>query len=213
MSKYNLDDYATVDERISAFYQQYEDGRIITDRVTDDPTANVEVFKAFLYRTPDEQSRNLPMATGFALEIRDEELQISKQGYEYASVNYSAWLENCETSAIGRALANAGFTGNKNRPSREEMEKVKRQEEKGKSSSDNTPTNKKEAKPKPKKEEKAKPEPQKDDSDSSQSADDILKEIKAINDKTELVKWWKAHAKDDEYKQYKEQVFNRLGEL
>jgi hypothetical protein len=34
-------------------------------------------------------------------------------------------LENCETSAIGRALANAGFSGNK-RTSREEMEKVAR---------------------------------------------------------------------------------------
>jgi hypothetical protein len=42
--------------------------------------------------------------------------------------NQSSALENCETSAIGRALANAGYSGNK-RTSREEMEKVQRFEE------------------------------------------------------------------------------------
>jgi hypothetical protein len=33
-------------------------------------------------------------------------------------------LENCETSAIGRALANAGYAAKGKRPSREEMTKV-----------------------------------------------------------------------------------------
>jgi hypothetical protein len=33
-------------------------------------------------------------------------------------------LENCETSAIGRALANAGYAPKGKRPSREEMSKV-----------------------------------------------------------------------------------------
>jgi hypothetical protein len=33
-------------------------------------------------------------------------------------------LENCETSAIGRALANAGYAAKGKRPSREEMSKV-----------------------------------------------------------------------------------------
>jgi len=35
-------------------------------------------------------------------------------------------LENCETSAIGRALANAGYAAKGKRPSREEMGKVAR---------------------------------------------------------------------------------------
>jgi hypothetical protein len=35
-------------------------------------------------------------------------------------------LENCETSAIGRALANAGFAAKGKRPSREEMAKVEK---------------------------------------------------------------------------------------
>mgnify|MGYP003647471979 FL=1 len=43
----------------------------------------------------------------------------------------SSALEVCETSSIGRALANAGYSGNK-RASREEMEKVQRFEEQAK---------------------------------------------------------------------------------
>jgi hypothetical protein len=39
--------------------------------------------------------------------------------------NKTSALENAETSAIGRALANAGYSGNK-RTSRQEMEKVAR---------------------------------------------------------------------------------------
>ena len=41
--------------------------------------------------------------------------------------NNVAACENTETSALGRALANAGYSGNK-RASREEMEKVQRRE-------------------------------------------------------------------------------------
>ena len=42
--------------------------------------------------------------------------------------NADAWMENCETSAIGRALANWNYQGNgKKRPSREEMSKVDKQ--------------------------------------------------------------------------------------
>jgi hypothetical protein len=44
-------------------------------------------------------------------------------------VNKTSALENCETSAVGRALANFGFQGKNpsaTRPSRNEMEKVER---------------------------------------------------------------------------------------
>ena len=41
--------------------------------------------------------------------------------------NKDAWVENCETSAIGRALANWKYQGsNKKRPSQEEMRKSKK---------------------------------------------------------------------------------------
>ena len=43
-----------------------------------------------------------------------------------SDINSVACLENTETSAVGRALANLGFTASSKRPSREEMEKVER---------------------------------------------------------------------------------------
>jgi hypothetical protein len=54
-----------------------------------------------------------PCATGLAFET------ITEKG-----VNSTSALENCETSAIGRALANAGFAAKGKRASREEMAKV-----------------------------------------------------------------------------------------
>ena len=48
-----------------------------------------------------------------------------------SNVNKTSALENCATSAIGRALADMGYQGSdprKTRPSREEMEKVARME-------------------------------------------------------------------------------------
>jgi hypothetical protein len=51
------------------------------------------------------------VATGLASE------SISDRG-----VNSTSALENCETSAIGRALANAGYAAKGKRASREEME-------------------------------------------------------------------------------------------
>lgn len=53
------------------------------------------------------------MATGWAREVDGEGL-----------VNATSALENCETSAIGRALANAGYSTSKQRASREEMAKA-----------------------------------------------------------------------------------------
>jgi len=59
------------------------------------------------------------IATGHAYEEHTEK-----------GVNNSSHMENCETSAIGRALANAGYAGSdpSKRPSREEMLKVVRYE-------------------------------------------------------------------------------------
>lgn len=110
--KFNLDEYSTVDERISMFYADHPDGRIITDIFNYTPDDKV-VFKATLYENGDNIANNTPKATGFAEE--------TPEGY----VNQTSRLENCETSAIGRALANAGYAGKK-RPSREEMSKVER---------------------------------------------------------------------------------------
>jgi hypothetical protein len=62
------------------------------------------------------------IATGWAEEIRGQ-----------GNVNKTSHLENCETGAVGRALANAGMSGSdiNKRPSREEMGKVQRMTESG----------------------------------------------------------------------------------
>lgn len=107
---YDLDRYAPVARRITLFYERYPAGRIITSLVERD--ANAVVFRARVYRTAEDPN---PAATGWALEREGD-----------GDVNAVACLENTETSAIGRALANLGFTASAERPSREEMVRVAR---------------------------------------------------------------------------------------
>jgi len=102
--------YATVADRIILFYQQFPAGRINTELVSRD--AREVTFKALVFRLVDDAA---PAATGWASERFDD-----------GDVNTVACLENTETSAVGRALANLGFTASPRRPSREEMEKAER---------------------------------------------------------------------------------------
>jgi hypothetical protein len=68
------------------------------------------IVKAYLFKDAGD---SVAWATGYAEET------VSQRG-----VNQTSALENCETSAIGRALANAGYAPKGKRPSREEMTKV-----------------------------------------------------------------------------------------
>ena len=102
--------YAPVADRIALFYARHPTGRIITEMVE---RAEVVVFRALVYRAADDIH---PAATGWASErVGDGE------------INAVACVENTETSAIGRALANLGFTASTRRPSVEEMEKASRE--------------------------------------------------------------------------------------
>jgi hypothetical protein len=111
---FNLEDYETVEERLVKFWKDHPDGRIDTTLV--ESTLQRFIVKASVFRTEvDAQA----WTTGFAEET------VSTRG-----VNSTSALENCETSAIGRALANAGYVTKGKRPSREEMSKVKAAEPK-----------------------------------------------------------------------------------
>jgi hypothetical protein len=110
---FNPADYAEVAERLPAFWKDCARGRIITEIIVDDGTRIV--MKAELYA---DIADTVPTTTGYAEEIRGSSM-----------VNKTSALENCETSAIGRALANYQYQGSKKRASLEEMVKVYRQGE------------------------------------------------------------------------------------
>lgn len=116
MAQFNPADYETVAERIKRFYQDYPDGRIVTRNLTKqhDRAISTWVVQALVYLTKDDQERDLPKATGLAFEVDGTGM-----------ANKTSALENAETSAIGRCLANANYSGDK-RATREEMSKVAR---------------------------------------------------------------------------------------
>jgi len=109
MGFFNLEDYETVEERLIKYWKDNPDGRISTRLLEHSPSRFI--VEAAVFRKADDAA---PWATGLAEE--------TVQG---RGVNATSALENCETSAIGRALANAGYATKGKRPTREEMAKVK----------------------------------------------------------------------------------------
>ena len=105
---FNLEDYETVEERLAKYWKDHPDGQIHT-KVLEHTTGRF-IVEASIYRTEADAR---PWTTGLAEE--------TVQG---RGVNATSALENCETSAIGRALANAGYATKGKRASREEMTKV-----------------------------------------------------------------------------------------
>ncbi len=105
---FNLDDYEPVAARHSRWLAQHPNGRTITHMVST-PGSDICVIRAELWL------EDVCIATGYAEEVRGA-----------GNVNRTSHVENCETSAVGRALANAGMAGSdvNKRPSREEMSKV-----------------------------------------------------------------------------------------
>lgn len=109
MARFNLADYETVESRLVRFWEANPDGRIATELVAAE--GGRYIVKAEVYRSAEDIHA---VATGYAEETIGS-----------SPVNKTSALENCETSAIGRALANWTFQAKgAPRPSREEMSKV-----------------------------------------------------------------------------------------
>jgi hypothetical protein len=114
MAGFDLSQYETVEQRLVRLYTAYPDARVITELTYHDERRFI--IKATIYLSGDNQADLLPCATGYAEEIVGA-----------SNVNKTSALENGETSAIGRAIANSLLgTENGKRPSSSEMDKVNR---------------------------------------------------------------------------------------
>ena len=83
-------EYVEVNERIRHFRENYPEGSIVTELVSNNN--GMCVFKAIIY------NMDQVVATGHAYE---------KEGSTF--INKTSYIENCETSAIGRALGILGI--------------------------------------------------------------------------------------------------------
>jgi len=109
---FNLQDYETCEVRLDKWWKDNPDGRVATELIS---FQNGQyIVQAYLYRTFAD---SVAYSTGLAEE------KITDRG-----VNATSALENCETSAIARALANANYAAKGKRASREEMTKVAKQQ-------------------------------------------------------------------------------------
>ena len=107
--------YPEVVEKIKAFKKIYPDGTIETQLLSDDDGKCV--FKAVVSVT-DATGQTVILGTGHAFEMQSV-------GY----INKTSYIENCETSAVGRALSMAGFGSDKSVASLEELAHAINQQE------------------------------------------------------------------------------------
>ena len=108
-------EYRTVAARISLFREEHKDWRIETSLISGDDERIV--MKAMIFNP--EVSAEYPVSTGYAEEIRDA-----------STINKTSALENCETSAVGRALAFIGLAGTEIASADEVAQAITQQKEK-----------------------------------------------------------------------------------
>ena len=109
---FDLSNYETVEQLLVRWWAAYPNGRVYTCMMN--YTGDACVFYCELYADKDDK---VPVATGYAEEVKSDR-----------GVNATSFVENCETSAIGRAIANCPLQAPASgpRPSRNEMQKVER---------------------------------------------------------------------------------------
>lgn len=103
-------EYIPVNERIKEFWKRYPDGNIITEIISNEN--GVCVFKATIYVNGEIA------ATGHAYEKETSSF-----------INKTSYIENCETSAVGRALGILGIGIDTSIASAEEVDNAIYQQE------------------------------------------------------------------------------------
>lgn len=114
---FNLDNYEPVADRLTRAHEDHPDMRVITDLVAVERNPEGK---------PIQYIVRAQIWLGDVLKAQD----YAEEMVGSSPVNRTSALENCTTSAIGRALADMNYQSKLNgkavRPSREEMEKVER---------------------------------------------------------------------------------------
>lgn len=118
-----LDQYEMVVDRLDKFWSDHPNGRVWTElKLAGQAPGELVVIWAAVYR---DVADDKPWATGIAHQRILGEPPTGKYGKPVESApEWTSPYEVCETSAVGRALANAGYAARGKRPSREEMEKA-----------------------------------------------------------------------------------------
>lgn len=104
-------DYAEVNQRIKAFRMVYPQGTIHTELISNEN--GICIFKASVV---NEEGKLLADGTAY-----------EKEGSSF--INKTSYIENCETSAVGRALGMAGFGIDTSIASAEEVQNAIEQQE------------------------------------------------------------------------------------
>ncbi len=112
MKKEGLKDYDTVAERIIIFKRDYPFCSIITELLSHTLTPEKKYQADFMCRIINKEG--LTVATGHASE---------REGF--GTINGTSWLENAETSSIGRALKSLGVSNTNNFASEDEVVNAK----------------------------------------------------------------------------------------
>ena len=86
-------EYVTVNERIKEFWKRFPEGRILTELL--DNVNDTCYIRAMVYANRTDEK---PVATGLAYERESSSF-----------INKTSYIENCETSAVGRALGMLGI--------------------------------------------------------------------------------------------------------
>jgi len=108
MPNFNLSDYVTVAERLALAHEQ------ITLVVSEPPTMMTDVMGYIRATVALKDGRSATATASFRLDLQGKSAQATNP------------IEDCETSAIGRALGFLGYGSSKSVASREEVQEAER---------------------------------------------------------------------------------------
>jgi hypothetical protein len=101
MANFDLNNYETVEARLKRFWEDHPTGAVITDICGVTPDHKSVIIRAQVWF---DKADTIPTGVGIAQE---------SQGGN--GPNSTSWTENCDTSAVGRALARSDAAPNQPR--------------------------------------------------------------------------------------------------